>query len=461
MHRIIAAVLAAASLAEGAAAQTAAPPGLPATATPQSTGAFSLDSALTAGGVGNPVVPSSSSRLPGSPIGASPGGVTSGTTGPTGLPSVAAAAASVDAATAARRVAGLRPNPELQAQVENIAGTGVYKGLKSSETTVGVALPLELGGKRPARVALATARLTRAQIQAEIARADLRLRITQLYIEAAAAERRSEVLAEQAGIASNAFRVSRERVTAGDVGPIEQQRAEVLRINAEVAAESAARQAQAARINLSTLLSAPITGPLDRGWFERIDGYGPPRPIEVETTLTLAAAEADVRTAGASVRVARSLRTPDLTISTFARRLQATNDTAAVVGISIPIPIFNNGSALVAQTRSEETVAIAQRNLAVLDTRQAIASAQAEVANAAATARAAGGPGLAAAQEAARIARVGYSAGKFDQIALLDAERTLSQTRQTYVDALAAYHDAQARLDRLTTPAPVIPGDNR
>src|SRR3546814_5591216 len=62
--------------------------------------------------------------------------------------------------------------------------SGVYKGLRSSETTVGVALPLELGGKRPARVALATARLTRAQVQSEIARADLRLRITQLYIEA-------------------------------------------------------------------------------------------------------------------------------------------------------------------------------------------------------------------------------------------------------------------------------------
>ncbi|OZA78748.1 MAG: hypothetical protein B7X76_09770, partial [Azorhizobium sp. 39-67-5] len=60
----------------------------------------------------------------------------------------------------------------------NQGGTGVYKGLRSSETTVGVAIPLELGGKRPARVALATARLTRAQIQAEIARGDLRLRIT-------------------------------------------------------------------------------------------------------------------------------------------------------------------------------------------------------------------------------------------------------------------------------------------
>ena len=30
-----------------------------------------------------------------------------------------------------------------------------------------------------------------------------------------------------------------------------------------------------------------------------------------------------------------------------------------------------------------------------------------------------------------------------------------------YVDALAAYHDAQARLDRLTTPAPTISGDDR
>ncbi|PSO10429.1 MULTISPECIES: TolC family protein [unclassified Sphingobium] len=450
MYRTIAAVMVAASLASTAGAQTTTPPGIPAaTTSSQSADAFSLENALAAGG------------MPSIPSAVLDNGAASGGSGSAALPSVAAATAGVDAATAARRVAGLRPNPEVQAQVENVAGTGVYKGLRSSETTVGVALPLELGGKRPARVALATARLTRAQIQSEIARADLRLRITQLYIDAAAAERRAEVLSEQAGIANNAFRVSSERVKAGDVGPIEQQRADVLRINAQVAADSAARQAQAARANLETLLSAPVTGPLDRAWFERIDGYGPPRPIDVDGTLALVAAEADVRTADAQVRVARSLRVPDLTVSASARRLAATNDTAAVVGISIPIPFFNNGSAFVAQSRSEQTQAIALRNLAVIDTRQQIASAQTEVANAAATARAAGGPGLAAAQEAARIARIGWTQGKFDQIALLDAERTLSQTRQTYVDALAAYHDAQARLDRLTTPAPTISGDDR
>jgi cobalt-zinc-cadmium efflux system outer membrane protein len=423
MQRFIAALMAAASCAGIAHAQTAPLSGVP-TAAPAGGDVVTLESALAQGGAASP--------------------------------SIEASTAGVRAATAARSVAGLRPNPEIQATTENVAGTGVYKGLRSSETTVGVALPLELGGKRSARVALANARLTRAEIQSAIAIADLRLRITQLYVEAAAAERRTEVLGEQATIAANALRIASERVRAGAASPIEQQRADVLRINAQVAADSAARQAQAARSNLAALTGAPITGSLDRGWFDQVASlYGPAQPLEVEGTLAFVAATADVRTADAQVRLARTLRVPDVTISAGARRLEQTNDTAAVIGVSIPIPIFNNGRAFVSQARAEQTQAQALRNLVVLDTRQEIARAQTELANAAATARATGGPALSAAAESARIARVGYAQGKFDQIALLDAERTLSQTRQSYVDALAAYHDAEARLQRLTTPAPL------
>ena len=43
---------------------------------------------------------------------------------------------------------------------------------------------------------------------------------------------------------------------------------------------------------------------------------------------------------------------------------------------------------------------------------------------------------LAAAEEAARIARIGYREGKFGQLDLLDAERTLAQTRAAAIDAL-------------------------
>lgn len=79
---------------------------------------------------------------------------------------------------------------------------------------------------------------------------------------------------------------------------------------------------------------------------------------------------------------------------------------------------------------------------------------RAEVDNAATAARNANGPALVAAHEAARIARIGYREGKFGQLDLLDAERTLGETKLAAIDALAAYHNAKARLERLTAPAP-------
>lgn len=62
-----------------------------------------------------------------------------------------AAQAEIAAARAARTVAGLRPNPSVQTQVENFAGSSPYGGLGQAETTVAVAMPVELGASaRPA-----------------------------------------------------------------------------------------------------------------------------------------------------------------------------------------------------------------------------------------------------------------------------------------------------------------------
>ncbi|URW75857.1 TolC family protein [Sphingomonas donggukensis] len=379
-------------------------------------------------------------------------------------PGIEAADAGIRATSAARVIAGLRPNPSIQAETENVAGTGAYRGLSSAETTVGVALPIELGGKRSARIGVADARSARARIQAATALADLELQVTQTYIEAAAAERRLVVAREQAAIAGEALRVATERVMVGATFPIDQQRSEVLAINARTAADRAERNVQLSRGNLGRLIGRPITGPLDLAWFDRVGGFGPAVPARSDGTLALAAATADVATADAQVRLARSQRIPDVTVSASARRLEATNDVAAVFGVSIPLPVFNNGRAAIAQASAERDQFAAQRRLARFEAEQAIAAAEAEVANAAATARAAGGPALAAAQESARIARIGYGQGKFGQLELLDAERTLSETRAASTDALAAYHDAQARLLRLTSLAPAdlqIPGDNR
>src|SRR5262245_33663277 len=53
--------------------------------------------------------------------------------------------------------AGLRPNPQLDVELENFAGTGSVKGFDALETTLSLSQVLELGDKRKLRVGVAEA----------------------------------------------------------------------------------------------------------------------------------------------------------------------------------------------------------------------------------------------------------------------------------------------------------------
>jgi cobalt-zinc-cadmium efflux system outer membrane protein len=372
-------------------------------------------------------------------------------------PAAEAAAADVDAASAARRVAGVRPNPALSVEVENFVGTGPYNGVNGADITASVAIPLELGGKRQARIAVADAAAHRAQIAQAIAQADIRFQVTELYIQASAAEVRVAIAEDQYRIAGDTARAATIRVQAGRASPLEQERAEVARLTAETEAEKARRLADAARASLARRIGRPVTGPLDVAVLGGPGSgtMGPPRPVSAAGTLALAAADADLATADAGVELARSQRVPDLTVGPGVRRLEATNDVAAVFSVSVPLPLFNNGRAAVDQANAERRRADAQRRVTALDIEQKISDAEVEAANAAAAARVASGPALSSAMEAARIARIGYREGKFGQLELLDAERTLTEMRSASIEALASYQLAKARLERLTAPAPL------
>lgn len=367
-------------------------------------------------------------------------------------PNIDAADAGVRAASAARRVAGLRPNPSLNADIENVGGSRAYDNIEAPKQTVSVGVPVELGGKRSARIAVADAQGNRAQIERVAAVADLRLAVTQAYVEAVAADRRLATARDQAAIAAEAVRAAHVRVVAGRASPLEEQRAEVLRISADAAVDRAARLADLARANLGRRIGRPAAGALDEAWFDRVDSNGPPR-LDAGSSLAVATARADEKAADAQLRLARSQRLPDVTLSAGVRRLPINNDVAAVFGVSVPLPFFNSGTSSIAQAGAERDRATALRRAAELENEQAIGQAQVDVANAAAAARTAVGPSLAAAQEAARIARIGYREGKFGQLDLLEAERTLAETRSGAIDALAAFHNAQAQLDRLTASA--------
>lgn len=362
------------------------------------------------------------------------------------------AEADLRAAQAARTGAALRPNPILSTEIANMLGTGPYSGMSESEVTIGVEWPIERGGKRAARIAVADAESGAAYIAAAIAMANLRAEITQAYTDTVAAERRLANAQEQYAIASEALRVAKVRVRAGSASPLEAQRADVIQIQTNTNIVQQERLLTTARDQLGRLVGRPVHDPLDSAWFSQIEASMGPNAIQPASTLALAAAQAEMIAANARVRLADSQRIPNISINTGARRYQNSGDVAATVGLSIPLQLFNNGRPTLDQARALRDRAAAQERAALLRAQQDIAAAQTSLANAAGRAFAASGPALAAAEEAARIARIGYREGKFGQLDLIDANSTLADTRAAAIDALADYHAAKAELVRLTTP---------
>jgi len=371
-------------------------------------------------------------------------------------PATEAAEVGVWVAEAGRRVARLRPNPSVSVDTENALGTGPYRGFAESDTTIAFAMPVELGGKRSARVAAADARSRRAEVDLAIAEADLRFDVTRAYVAVIAAERRTAVAEAQLAVTAENLRIARDRVMVGANSPLDEQRAALEQLRAEGDADLARRSAAAARTALRLYAGDGALAPLDGAWFDRATptAYGPAAPVDARATLALAAAAADTEAAEAEVRLARSQRVPDLTLTAGTRRIEASNDQAMVFGVSLPLPLFSNGKAAVTLAARERDRSEALERLALFEAERAIAEAEADRDRAATLVRASA-PSLAAAEEAARIARLGYAEGKFDQIVLLDAERSLLDTRRAAIDARTSYHDAMARLDRLAAPMPI------
>ena len=362
-------------------------------------------------------------------------------------PALQGADAAVRAADANIQLSGLRPNPTLSVEAENVMGSGRYRGFGGGEKTASLSMPLELGGKRHARMGVAQAERTAAGIGARAAQADLTLQVTEAFVNLAASERHAQIAKTSHELAERAFHAARERVRAGKASPIEEQRADVLRINMEVRLGKAERAVELAQSNVVRLTGVAKPFKIASPWFEYVERGE--LPAASGEGLAIVAAEAEVTAAAARIVAAKSDRIPDVTLTAGMRRYGETSDKAAVLGLSIPFPLFNPGTAAVSRSRAEYDRAVAGRRAAGLEFEQSMQQANTEVADAAAAARAANGPALAAAEEAARIARLGYREGKFPQLELIEAERSLAETRQASVDALTELHTARARLARL------------
>ena len=359
-------------------------------------------------------------------------------------PRIAQARAQLEAAEARARQAGVGPNPELGLVVENFGGTGPYRGFRSTETTLEVSQRFELGGKRSARRAVAGAERDVAAIALLRAQADLARDIREAHAGLRAAAERAVLAEDNVNRARELVRITGLLVDNGRDPPLRKMRADAILAEATAEASRTYGDYRSAQRNLMAL-----TGIDD----DDIAAGDPtdiaPTPVlpgipTVEERLALAERDA----ARARIELARSDAVPDITAGGGARRFGEGGETAIVASLSIPIPIRNRNQGGIAAARSDAVAAEAGLAQIRLDAERSRRDAATLLAAADERVAALSGAGSAQAEEAVRIAQIGYNAGKFSLVELIDAQTALNSARLALIEARVDRARALAALIR-------------
>jgi cobalt-zinc-cadmium efflux system outer membrane protein len=348
--------------------------------------------------------------------------------------------------------AGLLPNPELGVEIENFAGSGEFSGTEAAETTVTLSQLLELGGKRAKRRSAAALEADLGGWDFEASRLDVLTATTKAFVSVLVAQERLAQAGEFNGLAERFFRTVSERVEAGKVSPVERTRARIPLAAARIALEQARLALEAARKELAALWGE------DQATFGRAVGSLEPVGTVppwgqlaglLKRNPDVARWETEGRQREARLALERANAIPDLTLFVGGRNIQETDDNALVAGLSIPLPLFDRNQGGIAAARAARGKARQAARGAASEAFARLAASYRDLSGATLEARTLKDQILPAAEQAFESSNLGYQAGKFGFLEVLDAQRTLFDLRGQYVGALAAYHQAKAEVERL------------
>ncbi len=369
-------------------------------------------------------------------------------------PRVAAAKAVVQGARGLTEQADSSPNPTLDLQGSNLAGGGVYRQADNSDQYFyGLSQQIELGGKRTARRDAARMQQRVAGLDAAIARLDVARDVKQAFAAAVASQ-------EALRLAEDALRIARQelnsvsrRVAEAASPRIQQSKAEVTLATATFDVEQAREDAVSARGQLAALLGRPaLDETLDASSFFALVDVAPDDRDAIERTPDMLRLRVMEDHARALLDIEKAGAIPDPTINAGVSRMQETGDHAFVVGLSIPLPVMNSNRGNIAAARAQVTRTASDQQGARLELLRRYRLARSMRHTAYVKAASYSSTVLPAAEEAFRLSRQGYRAGKFQYLEVLDAQRTLFGARAQYMAALREYHVQVAELERLSTP---------
>jgi cobalt-zinc-cadmium efflux system outer membrane protein len=132
------------------------------------------------------------------------------------------------------------------------------------------------------------------------------------------------------------------------------------------------------------------------------------------------------------------------------RRLSGPDDTAFVVGVTVPLPLWNRSRGAIAESEHRVAKVSAQARAEFVRSATELANARVGLEASSEEADLLRTRVLPGTERAVQVLRRGYEQGRFAQIEVLDAERARLDARVQYLRALVEAHHSAQQIERLT-----------
>ncbi|WP_292977843.1 TolC family protein, partial [Nitrosomonas sp.] len=338
-------------------------------------------------------------------------------------PELAAFSKEVVAYEGTKLQAGLLKNPEFSIGAESFDSSD--PGIERF-TTFRISQLIELGGKRSARVNVATLGQEIAGQAYAAKRLEVLARTANAFVDVLENQEQVKVMDDTLRLMQRAMNTVVKRVEAGKAPPIEATRSKVALSAATIELEQARRNLSAVRAKLALLWGeakpqfSQALGELEAfveiPGFDQLVGRLEENPAILQSIKNVAQHEA-------IVELQKANKIPDVTLGAGVQRYLGIDKTTAVLDMSIPIPIFNRNQGNELEARQRLNKAMDEQMSVELQLRtefvrnyESLLAAQNEI-------KVLHDEILPGAQNAFEITNRGYQLGKFSFLEMLDAQR--------------------------------------
>jgi cobalt-zinc-cadmium efflux system outer membrane protein len=369
-------------------------------------------------------------------------------------------------ATGRLKQAGLKPNPMLE-----IAGSSDPADVSQNTYSVGLTLPLELGGRRARRIEVAERELERMKLEVRDRERRLAAEVRLKYGEVVEAARNLELNERLLELNQQSYRIVKARVTEGASAPLEESLLQVELGRIEAQRTAFATRAAVLLEELRSLLGLPSEKQLQvrDEFIERPVSLTREQMLEkaLESRPDLQAARAAEAVAAAFIAQAKTEGKMDLSVfaevglqSNGFDQLGLNPSSGKPEQIFMRNSMIRGGVTIMLPTRNknqgniEAAVALAEetrlrREFIESVIRREVAAAWARYEGAAKVLKTYNTDLLAASQNNLRVVRGSYDLGYVRVTEVLNEQRRLVDVQMSYTGALKEYYQSRAELENV------------